>query len=96
MSPPIAHRDIKIENVLLSDSNFKLCDFGSCTTRTFSSSITLQEIRDMETEIAKLTTLQYRAPEMCDLYTKKGLNEKVDTWALGVLLYKLCFYVQRF
>jgi hypothetical protein len=27
-----------------------------------------------------LTTLQYRAPEMCDLYQKKGLSEKVDIW----------------
>ena len=27
-----------------------------------------------------LTTLQYRAPEMCDLYQKKGLGEKVDIW----------------
>lgn len=53
----------------------------------------LNDIRNMEEEIAKLTTLQYRAPEMCDLYQKRGLDEKVDIWALGVLLYKLCYYV---
>ena len=29
--PPIAHRDIKLENVLRGDHCFKLCDFGSAT-----------------------------------------------------------------
>lgn len=30
--PPIIHRDLKIENLLISgDSTIKLCDFGSAT-----------------------------------------------------------------
>jgi cyclin G-associated kinase len=33
-SPPIAHRDIKIENVLICDKKFKLCDFGSASSDT--------------------------------------------------------------
>jgi AP2-associated kinase len=94
MNPPIAHRDIKIENVLLGNGMYKLCDFGSCTTRHFPpNSMALNEIRQMEEEIGKLTTIQYRSPEMCDMFQKKGLCEKVDIWALGVLLYKLCYYV---
>lgn len=27
----ITHRDLKIENVLLENKKFKLCDFGSCS-----------------------------------------------------------------
>ena len=34
--PAIAHRDIKPENVLLGvDNNWKLCDFGSSTCKTY-------------------------------------------------------------
>lgn len=98
MKPPIAHRDIKIENVLIgSNHSYKLCDFGSCTTKHFlPNTKKLSEIQQIEEEINKFTTLQYRAPEMCDLYQKRALSEKVDIWALGVMLYKLCYYVLYF
>lgn len=34
--PPIIHRDLKIENLLISaESSIKLCDFGSATTEVF-------------------------------------------------------------
>lgn len=39
--PPIIHRDLKIENLLISgESSIKLCDFGSATTEVMRPDIT--------------------------------------------------------
>ncbi|KAG0053035.1 hypothetical protein BGZ83_001740 [Gryganskiella cystojenkinii] len=97
--PPILHRDIKVENILLSNNDYKLCDFGSATTNILRGDNipkTVKDIQLLEEEINNHTTLQYRAPEMLDLYMRRGIDEKIDIWALGVLLYKLCYYTTPF
>jgi len=33
--PPMSHRDIKIENILILNGTYKLCDFGSATQESF-------------------------------------------------------------
>jgi serine/threonine protein kinase len=89
LQPPIVHRDIKVENILICQNGrepvFKLCDFGSCTTRIIPPRTTLSssEISALEDELERQTTLAYRAPEMLDLYRKRGLTEKTDVWAMG-------------
>ncbi|KAK7933741.1 hypothetical protein WMY93_004637 [Mugilogobius chulae] len=50
----------------------------------------------VEDEIKKYTTLSYRAPEMINLYAGKAITTKADIWALGCLLYKLCFFTLPF
>jgi serine/threonine protein kinase len=98
--PPLIHRDIKAENVLLhhsgnGDTTPKLCDFGSCQVGRII--ITDDRVRTQVSEdIERYTTMCYRAPEMVDLYMDRPIGEKVDVWALGILLYKLAFVVTPF
>ena len=70
----IIHRDLKPENILLNHNNtVKICDFGWC-------------VEGNNERNTYCGTLDYMAPEII-----KGLSytNKVDVWALGVLLYEL-------
>uniref|UniRef100_A0A6Q2ZKR0 Cyclin-G-associated kinase n=1 Tax=Esox lucius TaxID=8010 RepID=A0A6Q2ZKR0_ESOLU len=92
--PPIIHRDLKIENLLISNQGtIKLCDFGSSTTLAHypDYSWSAQKRSMVEDEITRNTTPAYRTPEMIDLYSNFPINEKQDIWALGCILYLLCF-----
>ena len=95
--PPLLHRDLKVENILQSSSiSYKLCDFGSASVVSPRPPSTTQEIRALEADLNRHTTLQYRAPEMVDPYLRRPIDEKSDVWAMGVLLYKLCYYTTPF
>ena len=88
---PIIHRDLKVENVLKADKGyFVLCDFGSATAKVLNPQT--QGVTQVEEEIKRYTTLSYRAPEMIDLYSGQALTAKTDIWALGCMLYKICFF----
>ncbi|XP_010413940.1 PREDICTED: probable serine/threonine-protein kinase DDB_G0276461 [Camelina sativa] len=95
-SPRVAHRDLKAENLLLnSDGQWKLCDFGSVSTnhKIFERA---EEMGIEEDNIRKYTTPTYRAPEMWDLYRREMISEKVDIWALGCLLFRICYFKNAF
>ncbi|XP_019716240.1 AP2-associated protein kinase 1 isoform X10 [Hippocampus comes] len=92
---PIIHRDLKVENILLHDhGHYVLCDFGSATNH-FQNPQT-EGVPVIEEEIKKYTTLSYRAPEMVNLYAGKVITTKADIWAMGCLLYKLCYFTLPF
>jgi AP2-associated kinase len=99
LRPPLLHRDLKVENVLITVAGnvrrFKLCDFGSAAPPR-PAPTTVAECRAIDEDVQRHTTMQYRSPEMVDVYRKLPIDEKSDIWALGVLLYKLCYYTTPF
>ncbi len=90
-NPSIAHRGIQLKNVLCAtNGTYKLSNFGNASTihgtpkGSTARAIATEDIREN-------STLAYRAPEQVDLRKACVLNEKVDIWAAGVLLYTLFF-----
>uniref|UniRef100_A0A182NCL9 Cyclin-G-associated kinase n=1 Tax=Anopheles dirus TaxID=7168 RepID=A0A182NCL9_9DIPT len=91
---PINHRDIKIENFLIgSDGLLKLCDFGSASTDSFAPDVTwnAQQRDTLEDALTRCTTPMYRAPEQLDTWANYPIGIKMDVWALGCILYCLCY-----
>lgn len=74
-----AHRDLKLENVLLdNDLNIKLGDFGF--TRSYVSKSMLDTVCGTE---------PYMAPEL--LLQKRYNPEATDVWSLGIIFYAILF-----
>ncbi|XP_032510801.2 cyclin-G-associated kinase isoform X1 [Danaus plexippus] len=97
--PPIAHRDLKLENFLISnEGTIKLCDFGSATTEVYSPnpSWSANQRNMLEENLAQFTTPMYRAPEMLDTWDNHKIDHAVDIWALGCILYTLCYMQHPF
>jgi cyclin G-associated kinase len=93
-SQGINHRDIKVENFLIgSDGLLKLCDFGSATTENHAPDLTwtTQKRNSLEELLQKFTTPMYRAPEQLDTWNNYVIGVKTDVWALGCILFCLCY-----
>lgn len=93
-SQNINHRDIKIENFLLGcDGMLKLCDMGSATSDHHSPDITwsTQQRNSLEEFLQKFTTPMYRAPEQLDTWNNYPIGIATDVWALGCILFCLCY-----
>ncbi|KAK2954232.1 putative CBL-interacting protein kinase 23 [Blattamonas nauphoetae] len=75
---PVAHGDIKLENILLDDEgNVKLCDLGAA-------------VREDDTASHSVMTYIYMSPERANSPSLQA-TAQADVWALGVVLHQLLF-----
>ena len=84
----IIHRDIKLENVMLSNNrlncNAKLADFGLAQWLDTTPAIDFDQSGQLKTRVAGTTG--YQAPEVIS----HGAHSPVsDVWSLGCLLYAM-------
>uniref|UniRef100_H2ZV00 non-specific serine/threonine protein kinase n=1 Tax=Latimeria chalumnae TaxID=7897 RepID=H2ZV00_LATCH len=75
----VLHRDIKAQNIFLTNSGMvaKLGDFG--IARMLNNT--------MELAHTCIGTPYYLSPEICD---NRPYNNKTDMWSLGCVLYEMC------
>jgi serine/threonine protein kinase len=93
----VAHRDIKVENILVGKqldgkSLFKLADFGS-SSRDHSieyKASSKTQTAQFQDQIESQCTHMYRAPEMLDRWLGFDVDGyQADVWMFGCVLYVL-------
>jgi calcium-dependent protein kinase len=90
-SQGIVHRDLKLQNLLLTEkdrtSDLKVCDFGLSAQiqRGAVDWSDKEAVKGYKGLREKWGTPQYFAPEMI----KKAYGPQVDLWAIGVVLFQL-------
>lgn len=87
------HRDMKTQNIMLDENyNIKIIDFGEAKKLSKDKSndygFNFKDVNNSEKERKDtfVGTVNYQAPEMI---TGEAQGFALDTWALGVILFKM-------
>jgi polo-like kinase 1 len=73
------HRDLKLENIMVSlGDSVKIIDFGF--------SVPVSQLKD-----GFSGTLNYIPPEAVSCFVLKNRSQKIDIWAIGVIIYLMLF-----
>ena len=84
-SKNIIHRDLKPQNILISEGIVKIADFGLARDISNRSAII--------PDTTLFCTYLYAAPEFVE---EKPQNEKVDVWAIAVIVYGIFLNIKAF
>jgi len=87
----LAHRDLKPANVLLTDADVPvIMDLGSVAPARVEIKNT-KEAQALQDLAAEKCTMPYRAPELFHVDLHTVVDEKVDIWSLGCILFSLMY-----
>ncbi|KAL6447019.1 hypothetical protein ACFW04_001407 [Cataglyphis niger] len=93
---PLAHRDLKTANIVLSDDRTPvIMDLGSMTSARVQVCGT-QAARVLQDLAAERCSMPYRAPELFNVESYSMVDERTDIWSLGCILYALCYFKSPF
>lgn len=84
----VRHKDIKPGNILISNGNFILCDFGISYDWSFKKGDTTESSWF-------LSTPPYRAPEV-NVHKLGSRNSSSDIWSLGRVFFETFFVMQGY
>ncbi|XP_029670848.1 serine/threonine-protein kinase 16 isoform X1 [Formica exsecta] len=93
---PLAHRDLKTANIVLSDDRTPvIMDLGSMASARVQVCGT-QAARVLQDLAAERCSMPYRAPELFNVESYSMVDERTDIWSLGCILYALCYFKSPF
>ncbi|KAF0990042.1 hypothetical protein HZS_7763, partial [Henneguya salminicola] len=90
LTPSLAHRDIKPDNILYdtNNSNFVLIDFGSVSLADIEI-IDYEHALELKNLFDSTTTPHYRAPELFDIHSNTIISSKADVWSFALAVYQI-------